>query len=363
MKLKVPDYISAIKPYVPGKPIEALEREYGISESVKLASNENPIGPSPFAVKRIEAELQKLHRYPDGAGHELVHKIAGKLNIGCENIVIGNGSDDIIALLARALLLPGDAVVLPHPSFLMYDITARAAGVDPVAVPLKDFKIDLDGMLNAITDKTRMIFICNPNNPTGTAVSQSAFNGFIKKVPEDILVIIDEAYIEFATDPDCLRSVEKPDFGRPVVTLRTFSKIYGLAGLRVGYGVMPKDLAELVNRVRQPFNVNSLAQAAASAALDDEGFLNKTIETVHQGLDYLYGEMDRLGLDYHRTQTNFFLIDVKKSADAVFEGLLQKGVIARSMSSYGYPGYIRVNAGLPEENLRFVTALENVLKP
>lgn len=361
IKLKVPDYIAKIAPYVPGKPIETLEREYGIHNSIKLASNENPLGASPFAVRAIRSALEKLNRYPDGAGYMLVEKIAQKLHVGAENIVIGNGSDDIIALLARALVVPGDEVIFPKPSFLMYDITAKSAGAVSVPVPLDGLHIQLKAIKEAVTEKTRIIFICNPNNPTGTYVTQTDFDDFMASLPEHVVVVVDEAYIEFARDPLCLKTLEKPDFNRPLVTLRTFSKAYGLAGLRVGYGVMPAALAEILNRVRQPFNVNSLAQAGATAALEDSTFLKKTIKATHQGLVYLYSELDRLGLDYFPSEANFFLIDVGKNADEVFESMLRLGVITRSMTSYGYPEYIRINVGLPQENERFVKALEQVL--
>ena len=361
MKLNIPEYIRSIESYVPGKPLEELEREYGIRDSVKLASNENPLGPSPKAVAAIRDGLTKLHRYPDGAGHLLLKRIAELNAIPTESIVIGNGSDDIIALLFRALVKPGDQVIIPHPSFLMYDISARAAGARIDSVPLSDLKMDLDAMLARIDGNTRLVFICNPNNPTGTIISQDEFDRFMEKVPEGVVVVVDEAYIEFVQDPECLKTGRPGDLDRPIVTLRTFSKVYGLAGLRVGYGIMPTLLADMLHRVRQPFNVNALAQAAAVAALDDTDFFQKTIDLVHRGLGDLYAGLDRLGLSYFETQTNFFLIDVGRSAQEVFEEILHQGVIVRSMKSYGYPTYIRVNVGLEEENRRFLNALEKVL--
>ena len=363
MKFSIPDYIQAIESYVPGKPLEELEREYGISDSVKLASNENPLGASPKALVAIQKSLAALHRYPDGAGHRLVHRIAESNGIPSENIVIGNGSDDIIALLIRALVQPGDRVVIPRPSFLMYEISAKAAGAVIDAVPLKDMAMDLDTMAGCVDNTTRLVFICNPNNPTGTIVSQAAFDRFMAQLPENVVVVVDEAYIEFARDPECLKTGRPSDLDRPLVTLRTFSKVYGLAGLRVGYGIMPAMLAEMLHRVRQPFNVNALAQAAAIAALDDTDFLNQTLDLVHRGLDALYAGLDRLGLTYYNTQTNFFLIDVGQPAQTVFEKMLHHGVIVRSMKAYGFPTYIRVNVGLEGENQRFLKALEAVLFP
>jgi histidinol-phosphate aminotransferase len=361
MKLSIPDYLQTIESYVPGKPLEELEREYGISDSVKLASNENPLGPSPKALVAIQKNLAMLHRYPDGAGHRLVHRIADFNGISQDNIVIGNGSDDIIALLIRALIQPGDRVVIPRPSFLMYEISAKAAGAVIDVVPLKNLTMDLDAMAERIDDTTRLVFICNPNNPTGTTVSQAAFDCFMARIPEHVVVVVDEAYIEFARDPECLRTGRPADLERPLVTLRTFSKVYGLAGLRVGYGIMPAMLAELLHRVRQPFNVNALAQTAAIAAMDDSDFLNQTLDLVHRGLDVLYAGLDRLGLTYFTTQTNFFLIDVGQPAQTVFEKMLHHGVIVRSMKAYGFPTYIRVNVGLEGENLRFLKALETAL--
>ena len=362
MKLRIPDYIQAIDPYVPGKPLDALEREYGISDSVKLASNENPLGPSPMALAAIRQSISSLHRYPDGAGHRLSGKIARANGISPANVLIGNGSDDIIALLVRALVLPGDRVVVPRPSFLMYDISATAAGAVVDAVPLKeDLTMDLDAMAGRVGDATRLVFICNPNNPTGTVITRQAFERFLTRLPEDVVVVVDEAYIEFARNPDCLKTGQPEDLNRPVVTLRTFSKAYGLAGLRVGYGIMPAELAEVLNRVRQPFNVNSLAQDAAAAALDDRSFLRQTLDLVHRGLEDLYGALDRLGLRYYHTEANFFLIDVGQPADTVFENMLRQGVIIRSMRAYGYPTCIRINVGLESENRRFIRALEAVL--
>ncbi len=361
MRLRVPDYIQAIAPYVPGKPLEALAREYGIGDSVKLASNENPLGPSPKALAAIGDCLATLHRYPDGAGHRLTRKIAQINGIAPANVVIGNGSDDIIALLVRALIRPGDRVIVPCPSFLMYDITAAAAGAVIDAVPLREMGMDLSAMAAAVTADTRLVFVCNPNNPTGTVVTQEAFDRFMARLPDDVVTVVDEAYIEFARNLACLRTGRPSDLERPLVTLRTFSKAYGLAGLRVGYGIMPAPLAEVIHRVRQPFNVNAVAQAAALAALDDRSFLEASVNLVHRGLDRLYAALAGLGLTSFPTEANFFLIDVKQPADAVFEAMLRQGVIVRSMRAYGFPTFIRVNVGLATENDRFLKALETVL--
>jgi len=361
MKLPVPENILSIKPYKPGKPLEELEREYGIKDSIKLASNENPLGPSPRAIEAIRQALATLHRYPDGSGYYLVRKISEHLGVLPGNIVLGNGSDEIIGMLTCALLQPGDEVVLPQPTFLMYEIMVRCAAATPVSVPLTSLAIDLKKMQARITKKTRMIFLCNPNNPTGTAILKPDFDDFLNSIPPDVVVVIDEAYFEFVRDPECVSGIAYLDETRPLVTLRTFSKAYGLAGLRIGYGVMPAEIAGLLNRVRQPFNASSLAQAGALAALDDEDFLKKTRTLIEAGLDFLGDALAALGVDYFPTQANFFLIDVKRNADEVFENMLKHGVIVRSMTSYGYPGYIRINVGLPEENARFIEVLKKVL--
>ena len=361
MKLKIPAYLSDIAPYVPGKPIDELEREYGIADSIKLASNENPLGPSPRAMEAIAREMAKVHRYPDDSAHLLLTKLAAKLGVRPEQIVLGNGSDDILGLLGRALLQPDDEVIIPTPSFLVYAIVTQSAGAVPVAVPLKDMVIDLEAILKRVGPRTRMIFICNPNNPTGTMVTQAAFSDFMKRLPPDVLVVLDEAYIDFVRDSGGIQSFSWLDGDPPVVVLRTFSKVYGLAGLRIGYGVMSRAMAQVLHQVRLPFNVNSLAQAAAAAALDDTEFLERTITLIHEGLDYLYAELDKRRGRFFPTHTNFFLIDMQRNAKQVFEQFLRQGVIVRAMSAYGYPEYIRINVGRPEENRRFIAALDHVI--
>ncbi len=359
--IKLPPHILAIDPYVPGKPIETLERELGIRDSIKLASNENPLGPSPRAAAAVRAAIDNLHRYPDGAGHEFIAALSAHLGCRPENLIMGNGSDDIIALLTQVLLHPGDRAVMPRPSFLMYEIAVRTVGAEPIFVPLDNLTIDLDGILRAVDAKTRMVFLCNPNNPTGKIIRQADFERFFDALPPAVVVVVDEAYIEFVRDPDCLQTIDFSKAERPLVTLRTFSKLYGLAGLRVGYGIMPAALAEGLNRIRQPFNVNLLAQIGARAGLEDREFVNATLHCVHSGLDYLYGELDRLELTYHPTQANFFLIDMQRDAQAVFEAMLRQGVIVRSMKSYGFPRCIRVNVGTADENRRFIAALGAVI--
>ncbi|MGD2096287.1 MAG: histidinol-phosphate transaminase [Desulfobacterales bacterium] len=364
MKLKIPDYISAIEPYVAGKPIEAVQREYGIKNSIKLASNENPLGPSPMAVEAIRQALGDLHRYPDASGYRLTRAIAEKFQIDPASIVLGNGSDDIIALLASVLLRPSDEVILSRPSFLFYEIALRSKGAQPVWVPLRSFKTDLAAMVEKISPKTRMIFLNVPHNPAGTIIAKSEFEHFMAQLPPEVVTVLDEAYIEFVKDADCSNSFDYLTGDKAIVGMRTFSKAYGLAGLRVGFGAMPPVLAELLHSVRQPFNVNMLAQVAATAALEDAGFLQKTLELVHSERKRMYSALDDLDVPYIRSEANFFMIDVGsrgKSADDVFKNLLSLGIIVRSMASYGYPQHIRVNVGRAEENSRFLEALREVI--
>ncbi|MFP4159505.1 MAG: histidinol-phosphate transaminase [Desulfobacterales bacterium] len=362
MKLKIPDYIKSIKPYKPGKPIEELEREYGVSGSVKLASNENPLGPSPKAAAAMSDAMERMHRYPDGSGHYLTQKLSQTLGVKPGNIVLGNGSDEIIGMLTRALLQAGDEAIMTSPSFLMYEIMVRSTGAKPVFVPLKSLFADLDAIAGQITEKTRIIFLNNPVNPTGTIITKEQFKSFISRVPGHVAVVIDEAYIEFASDPDCLDGISYCRGEPAVAVLRTFSKAYGLAGIRIGYGVMDEDLAGILHRVRQPFNANLLAQEGALAALDDPDFLEKTLSLVRTELEFLYEEMEKLGVNYFPSQANFFLIDVGCDADAFFEKMLRRAVIVRSMASYGYPEYIRINAGTRQENLKFVEAFTDVIR-
>lgn len=362
MKIPIPDFISTLKPYTPGKPIEELEREYGVRNPIKLASNENPLGASPRAVAAATAAVSTIYRYPDGAGHDLRVKLSAHLDVPASAILLGNGSDEIISLLAQLLLRPGDEAIIPSPSFLMYEIVVRAAGGETAFVPLDGFAIDLDAVKARITDRTRLIFLCNPNNPTGATFSADRLDAFLADIPDNIVVVVDEAYIEFVREADCPRTTGRYLDTHPVVTLRTFSKAYGLAGLRIGYAVGPPSLITDVNRIRMPFNTSLLGQVAATAALDDAEFLERSIRLVHEGLDYLYEALGAMGLDLFPTQANFFLFDVKRSADAVYEALLRRGVIVRSMSAYGYPTYIRLSVGLAAENRRFIEALGEALE-
>jgi histidinol-phosphate aminotransferase len=362
MKRLTRESIESLVPYPPGKPIEELERELGIRGSIKLASNENPLGPSPMAIQAILDHVQKIHRYPDGSGFYLKSRLSSALHLPQKQIIIGNGSNELIELIVRTFLIPGEQVIQAFPTFLVYEKIVAGAGGKMVSVPLKQFKLDLQAIADAVTSETKIIFLNNPNNPTGSALSEQEMAGFLSVVPQDVVVVLDEAYIDFVSDPSVARGLDLLSHHALFVVLRTFSKLYGLAGLRIGYGFGSEKVIDYMNRVRQPFNVNTLAQAAATAALDDTEFVSRTLKTVREGLAYLYDELDRLGLEYLPTQTNFFLIKAPFGGRKTYELMLKEGVIVRAMDAYGLGDYIRINVGLPQENERFVTTLREMLK-
>lgn len=361
MKRLVSKNIEELIPYPPGKPIEELEREYGIKGSIKLASNENPLGPSPRAVKAIRDYLSRAQYYPDGSCYYLKRRLAEKLGVAPSNIMLGNGSNEIIELIVRTFLRVGEEALISDTSFVVYRLIIKAAGRKLSSVPMKGFRYDLEAMRRKVTARTKLVLIDNPNNPTGTIVRKGELEEFLQGLPEGVITVVDEAYFEFVNDAEYPDTITYLKGDKLVVTLRTFSKIYGLAGLRIGYGIAKEDLIKYMERVRQPFNVNSLAQVGALAALEDSEHLQKTRENNRRGLKYLYKEMERMGLEYIPTQANFFLLNLGKDGSKVYQDLLREGVIVRSMAGYGLPKYIRVTVGLPEENERFVTALKKVL--
>lgn len=362
-KIEVSPGIESLVPYPPGKPIEELERELGISDSIKIASNENPLGPSPKAVEALKDAFGDLNRYPDGSNYYLKEKLSLMLGVSTEEIIFGNGSNEIIELLMRTFLNKStDEVLYCDPSFAVYPLVAQASGAKAVKVPLKDLTFDMEGLTNAISENTKLIFIANPNNPTGTIVGKKELDDFIESVPENIIVCLDEAYFEYATDKDYPDGVEYVKDGRNnIIVLRTFSKIYGLAGLRIGYGIASKVIVNYLDRVRQPFNVNSLAQAAALGALDDTAHLEASKKCNSDGLGYLYGELDKLNLEFVKTDANFFLIKVG-DGKAVYDNLLKQGIIVRPMASYNMNEYIRITVGTASENERFIEALAEIVK-
>ncbi|EHB64420.1 MULTISPECIES: histidinol-phosphate transaminase [Paenibacillus] len=346
--------------YQPGKPIEEVKKELGLDRVIKLASNENPYGCSPLAREAITAELETLSLYPDGSAAELTAALAEHLNVASPQIIFGCGSDEIIALIIRAFLVPGDETIMADQTFSVYKTNAEIEGAVSIEVPLVDGKHDLQGMLDAITDKTKIIWVCNPNNPTGTIVSETELVQFLDSVPEHIMVVLDEAYFEYVTDASYPNSI--PLMGRypNLVILRTFSKIYGLAALRIGYGVAQEEVISLINRVREPFNTGRLAQAAAKAALKDQAFVAECRKRNEEGIKYIQGELDRLGLSYFPAHGNFIMIDVRRSGKDVFQSLLRKGIIVRP-GFERYPNWIRVTVGSKEQNDAFIGALEQVI--
>ncbi len=351
------EHILGIAPYEPGKPIEELERELGIHDVIKLASNENPLPPSERVQKAIIGALGTLNRYPDGSGFYLRQALAKKHGVSPEHVVLGNGSNELIELLVHAFMRPGDEAVVPHPSFVVYPMSVQAAGGIRVVVMLKDYRLDLEGMARAITPLTKLVFIANPNNPTATMVTADEVERFMARVPDRTIVVFDEAYIEFAQGPDFPDSLGYMKQGRKVAVLRTFSKAASLAGMRVGYGIADPDAIALLNRIRPPFNVNSLAQVAALAALDDESHVLECVRLIEAGRHFLYDEFKALGIKYVPSRANFVLVDVGRSAVEIYQKLLREGVIVRPMTSFGMETALRITVGTPQENRRLVKAL------
>jgi histidinol-phosphate aminotransferase len=355
--------LAELKPYVPGKPIAELERELGISGSVKLASNENPLGVSPLVTQAISQAFPELARYPDGGGYALRQALAVKHTVDPAGITLGNGSNDVLDMVARAFLGPERESLFSQYAFAVYPLSSQAVGADLVQAPARDFGHDLQAMAERISERTRVIWIANPNNPTGTWLPQSELRAFLEQVPERIIVVIDEAYTEYVEQdeyPDA--STWLVDFPNLIVT-RTFSKAYGLASLRVGYGLSHPDLADLLNRVRQPFNVNSLAQVAALAALQDQAFIAESVQVNRAGMQQLCAGFAQLGLAFIPSVGNFVAVDLgERSGVAVDRALLQEGCITRPIGGYGMPHHLRVSVGLNSENTRLLSALAKVLK-
>ncbi|VAX31886.1 Biosynthetic Aromatic amino acid aminotransferase beta [hydrothermal vent metagenome] len=359
--IKVSKDISQIKPYSPGKPISELERELGIMDSIKLASNENPLGPSKKALHAIRKALKEVGRYPDGAGFSLKDALASYYKVEQNQIVLGNGSNEIIELLIRTFVMPGDEVVIAHPSFSVYRLIVQAGHGKSVEVPLIEGVHDLQGMAKAITKKTKLVFVCNPNNPTGTIVGKSEVDAFLSEIPKNVLVVFDEAYAEYVTDenyPDSFSLLRK---GAPIILLRTFSKIYGLAGLRIGYGISHPKIIDYLNRVRQPFNSNLPAQVGALAALSDEGHFQDSRTMNEKGKRYLSRQFDLMGLSYFPSQANFiyFYLQGKSSPTGaqIQDALLKQGVIIRHLGGSS----LRVTIGRQHENKRFINALRCII--
>ena len=353
--------VKALSPYQAGKPIEELERELGIKNIIKLASNENPFGLPPSAKKAIQAQLDNLHLYPDSNGFYFKQAVAEKFGLLPEQITLGNGSNDLIELIAHTFASEQDEVIYSQYGFIVYPLISQALNAKRVEIPAKNYGNDLAAFLNAITPKTKLIYIANPNNPTGSFLSAVEIANFLAQVPPQVIVALDEAYVEF-TEPN-----ERVDsFGLlakypNLIVCRTLSKAYGLAGLRIGYAVSSTEIAGLLNRVRQPFNCNSLALAAATAAIQDDEFVAKVAENNRIGLQLLQNFFDEKGLRYVPSKGNFVMLDLQQPAAPIYQALLRKGVIVRPLAGYGLPNHLRISIGLPEENQRFLTALSDIL--
>jgi len=353
--------VQDLVPYTAGKPIDELERELGLSNIVKLASNENPLGPGEKALSAIQNNLADLSRYPDGNGFGLKHALAKKLNISIDQITLGNGSNEILELLARTFLTPDSEVVFSQHAFAVYPLVTQAVGATARVAPALNYGHDLDAMLAKVTEKTRLVFIANPNNPTGTLLSAAALENFISALPQSVICVLDEAYFEFVSLVDRVDSIDWLKKHPNLIVTRTFSKAYGLAGLRVGYSVSSADMADLLNRVRQPFNNNALALAAAEAALSDEAYLSETIKINKQGMQQLTDAFVKLGLSWIPSAGNFVSVDLKQAGMPIYEALLKKGVIVRPVANYEMPSFLRISIGTEHENQVFIEALTDLL--
>jgi histidinol-phosphate aminotransferase len=355
----VKPHILEIKPYQPGKPVEELERELGISGAIKIASNENPHGPSPRALDAMHKALDEMHRYPDGAAFALREKLAERYALDPRQLTFGAGADEVLELLAKSFLEPGDEVVYPWPSFAMYPVVVKGMGATSVQVPLdEDLGHDLEAISKAVGPKTKMVILCNPNNPTGTSFGAKAFEAFVASIPDELILVVDEVYWDFAHSddfPDTLGLLRR----RPgTISVRSFSKLYGLAGMRIGFGISDLELADILDRARHPFNVSRLAEVGALAALDDTEHVERTLKRNREGADLLTRELEALGLKVWPTDTNFMLVRTDRSGSEAYEALLREGVIVRPLPGTGLDQHVRITIGTPEENERLVKALE-----
>ncbi len=355
--------VQALSPYQPGKPISELARELGLdsSEIIKLASNENPLGPSKKAIAAAESALTDLCLYPDGNGFDLKQKLSARLGVGADQITLGNGSNDVLEVIARCFAGADSEIVFSQYAFAVYPLVTQAIGAKAVAVPARAWGHDLDAMAAAVTERTRLVFVANPNNPTGTVNSSSAIEAFLGKIPENVLVVLDEAYCEYMVGEEDLDGVSLLTRFPNLIVCRTFSKAWGLAALRVGYSVSSAAIADILNRVRQPFNVSSVALAAATAVLDDEDYLQRSREANTSGLKQLELAFDQMGLRYIPSSGNFVAVEVGPQAMGVYQALLAHGVIVRPVAGYGMPNHLRVSVGLPAQNEQFIDALSKAL--
>ena len=360
-QLAVPG-VRQLVPYSPGKPIIELQRELGLEQIIKLASNENPLGPGPKTIAAIEAAKSDLARYPDGSGYSLKQVLSSRHDISSEQIVLGNGSNEILELLARTFLTPESEVIFSQHAFAVYPLVTQAVGAKGISVAARNYGHDLDGMLKAVTANTKMVFIANPNNPTGTYLQHDEVESFLSSLPQHVICVLDEAYYEYINEQDRFNSRLWLEQYANLIITRTFSKAFGLAGLRIGYGLSSAEMIDLLNRVRQPFNNNSLALVAAQAALDDSEYLRKTMEVNYRGMKQLTEAFSGLDLSWIPSSGNFVSVDLQQPALPIYEALLRKGVIVRPVANYDMPNHLRISIGSREENQFFIDALSEVLK-
>ena len=358
----VPSYIKKLKTYKPGKPIEEVQRELGLDDIIKLASNENPLGPSPKALSAIQNSMMESHRYPDASGYELRKKLSSRFNVNMNNVVLGSGSEGIMSTIMRTFLLNDDELVSAQNSFIGFRVLANASGNKIHWVPMKNHHYDLESMADKITDYTKIVYIANPDNPMGTYITRKEFDAFYSHVPERVLIILDEAYFEYAESREDYPDSMTYRYDN-VITLRSFSKAYGLGGIRIGYGFAHDELISNLLKVKAPFEPSALAQVAGHAALDDSGFLSKTVETNERGMNYLREQLEIIGVKYIPSVANFIttIWDSESRATELTKELLKKGVIVRQLNSFGWPAYIRISIGLEKENYRFINALKETL--
>jgi histidinol-phosphate aminotransferase len=357
-----PNHMDDIPEYSPGKPVEELERETGVKDAIKMASNENPLGPSPKGVAAIQACLNRIHVYPQDAPIDLRVAIGEKFGLPPDSVILGNGSDEALSLITHLMVSPGKEVIVAERTFSLYGILARSFGGKVITVPMRNFGFDLKATIKAISEQTRIIFLTAPNNPTGAVISSDDFERFLDGLPEPSpVIVVDQAYAEFVTEDSCAMAEKYLDYGVPILALRTFSKAYGLAGLRIGYGLAQPWLIERLNRIRPPFTVNALAHCAAKAALTDDMHLIRTRENNTLGLSQITKDLEDMGLQVLPSQANFLSFSIGHNAKEVYEGLLMEGVIVRHLASFGLNDFLRVTIGLPEENERMINALKKVL--
>ncbi len=349
-----------IKPYDPGRPIEEIKGQLGLDEVIRLATNENPLGPSPLAVEAIKEAVDHIHLYPDGESHELRSALSESLGVGPDQLVFGNGGEEVIALIGKAFINEGDPCVIPYPIFDAYETVVRIMGGVVCYSDLTQYRIDLDDVSRRINEKTKLVFICNPMNPTGTILNRDELDGFLEKTPPRTVVVLDEAYFHFVSDPHYPDGIDYVRQGRTVIVLRTFSKVYGLGGIRIGYGVARPDLIHIIRQVKEPFNVNALAQIGALAALRDEAHRQRTVSLIHQEKAFLYGELSVMGLNYIPTEANFIFFDAGVDSRILFQKMLERGIMIRPGDIWGLPHFVRLTIGTRQQNERFVRALRDI---